>query len=226
MSFGVRSKMVGLNEALKTSEIIAKMGAMKAMGRARDSMLTELQEQTIAALGARTARSWKGKVYPASGNSLEPAALVYSKAPKIIDGFARGATIVAKAGRKLLAIPTDEVPRKRNGQALTPLEVEGRYGKRLRFIPKGTAQGSLIRGGAVGYLVVDGVTSRKSGGPKRNASERELRGGPRSKVKAVEFAIMFVLVSSVKLPKKLDLQAVLDRAAASLPELLQEEWSR
>jgi hypothetical protein len=37
---------------------------------------------------------------------------------------------------------------------------------------------------------------------------------------------MFELVSSVKVPKKLDLQTALNETGAELPQLLAEEWGK
>lgn len=226
------AQVKGLGEALNIAKIKASMAAMKAMTRAETNMKEELRSQMIAGgFSDRMAKTWRGQVYPSSGTSLNPAALVYSKAPGIVDAYARGVTIVAKAGRRLLAIPTDDAPmkgsggRKQQNRAMTPLEVEARFGKRLRFVPATSAEGRRIGHRAVGYLIMDGVVPRKSNGRLRNASARELAGRSRNKTRPVVSAVMFVLVASVKVPKKLDLQGPLDRAAASLPQLLAEEWS-
>ena len=218
--------MTGLSAALDAADIKSRMAAMRTMSRARDGMVEDLRDQVRAAgFSERLAKTWRGTTYPSSGNSLNPAALVFSKAPGIIDAYARGVTIVAKAGRRLLAIPTEHTPKKRNGRALSPLEVEARFGRRLRFVPAKGGEGTKIAGKATAYLVLDNVVSRKSGTGFRNASARELGAKP-GKAKPVQAVVMFDLVASVRVPKKLDLRATLDRAQAKLPQLLEEEASR
>ncbi|WCT73932.1 DUF6441 family protein [Sphingomonas naphthae] len=211
------------------------MAAMKAMQQAEAGLKEELRDQVLAAgFSERFAKTWQGKVYPTNRPTMSPAAYVFSKAPSIIDAYARGVTIVARAGRRLLAIPTEDAPRKRSGgqdrqaRAMTPIEVEARYGQRLRPIWRASAQGSQIRGRAVGYLVMDGLVKRDRTNSFRRASAAALAGKGRSKspTKQPQSVVMFTLVASVKVPKKLDLQGALDRAAASLPQLLDAEWSR
>lgn len=219
--------VVGLTDALKTAEIKAMMAAMKSMSRAQEDLKEDLRDQVRGAgMGDRLARTWQGKVYPIRGNSLSPAAYVYSKAPGIIDAYARGTTIYPRAGRRFLAIPTDAVPRRRSGRAMTPQEVESRYGRRLRFVPSHSAQGSAIKGRAVGYLLMDElVHGQRTGNGYRRASARERAGRSRQKTRPVQSVVMFTLVGSVKKPKRLDLQGALNRAAATLPQLLAENWS-
>ncbi|UAK24186.1 DUF6441 family protein [Sphingomonas nostoxanthinifaciens] len=236
MSFKLKAQMSGLAEALDAADIKARMDSMKAMRRAGEGMKDDLRDQMLAAgFSDRFSKTWQDKVYPSAGSSLTPAALVFSKAPGIVDAYARGVTIIAKAGRRLLAIPTDDTPRKGSGgqarqpRAKTPREVEAQFGRRLRFVPAKSAQGSHARNGttrgAVGYLLMDNLVARKETGRFRKASVRELAGTSRNKARQVQAVVMFVLVASVRIPKKLDLQTVLDRAAATLPQLLAEEWS-
>lgn len=60
----------------------------------------------------RLANTWRGKLYPENANSdtLEPAFLVYSKAPEIIAAHEAGLTIVPRHG-VFLAYPTIEAAR-------------------------------------------------------------------------------------------------------------------
>lgn len=224
---GLSARLTGLTAALKTQDVIARMGAMKAMSRAGGGLKQELRDQIIAAgFSEKLANTWQDRLYPTTGQSLSPAAYVFSKAPGIIDAYARGVTIVATGGRRLLAIPTDDTPLKRAGDALTPKEVESRYGRRLRLVPARSAQGSLIGGRAVAYLVMDNLVPKKATGRFRGASAREQNGTSRNKGRLVRSVVMFTLVASVRVPKKLDLQGALDRAAASLPQLLAQEWGQ
>lgn len=226
------AKMTGLNEALKTAQVVAAMGAMKAMKQAGNGLKEELRDQMRGAgFSDRLAKAWQSADYPIDQHpTLQPAALVFSKTPGIVDAYARGVTIVARAGRRLLAIPTEDTPRKGSGgrqqqnRAMSPKEVEARYGRRLRFVPAKSAQGSRMSGRAVAFLVMDDLVTRKESGKLRSASVREIAGTSRNKGRQVKWVIMFALVASVRIPKKLDLQGALNRAAATLPQLLSEEW--
>lgn len=227
MSIRITAQVPSISAALKTAEIVAAMKNMKAMARASDDLKGRLRDQVAAAgFSDRLAKTWQGKVYPSTGQSLAPAAYVFSKAPKIIDAFARGATIVATGGRRLLAIPTEDAPRVRSGKAETPAQVEERYGRKLRFVPAHSAQGSAVGGRAVGYLIMDGLVPRKQTGRYRKASAKELAGNGRTAGRRVSAVVMFTLVPRVKMPKLFDLQATADSVAASVPQLIAEEWSR
>jgi Family of unknown function (DUF6441) len=70
----------------------------------------ELRRQVgSAGLGQRLANSWRDKHYP--NHKLDPASLVYTKAPQMIRAFDEGAVIRSRRGR-FLAIPTENAPRK------------------------------------------------------------------------------------------------------------------
>lgn len=221
------AEVSGLSAALKIEEIKASMAAMKGITRAGNALKEQLRDQVRAAgFSERLAKTWQGEIYPQGGKpSLHPAAYVYSKAPRIIDGYARGATIVATGGRRFLAIPTYDTPLERSGKALTPAKVEERFGRALRFVPARSAQGSAIGGKAVGYLILDGVVARKSTGRYRNASPRERRLEGTGKARPVQSVVMFTLVRAVKLRKVFDLQATADAVAATVPQLIAESWS-
>ena len=62
---------------------------------------------TGAGLGQRLANTIRANRYPRSGESINAASLVFSRAPKIVDAFDRGALIRSKHGF-YLAIPTAE----------------------------------------------------------------------------------------------------------------------
>lgn len=217
-----------LAQAFKGTEEEIATALTETMGEVKAGLVADLGDDVVEAqLGRRLARTWAGRVYPASGSSLEPSVYVWSKAPNIIDAYARGATIYPTAGRKFLAIPTQDVPRKRQGNALTPAEVEARFGRRLQFISpadKGFWTPSIRKNG-VGYLVLKGLTIRKASGRWRNASARELDKGRRGE-KAISQVIMFILVPSVTVKRRLDLQATADRWAGRVQGVLNTKWRR
>lgn len=193
---------------------------------ARDLKAAWREQIEGARLGPRLARTIQTRIYPPGQPSIDAAALVWTKAPKIIDSYARGPTIVARNGGRFLAIPTDDVPKKRQGNRLTPDEVETRYGRRLQFISarENFWSPSVRKGGAVGYLIMKGMVPRKATGRWRNASQREMTKGARRYDKAISTVIFFVLVPQVRVTKRLDLEALAREAEAAYPARLTQNW--
>jgi hypothetical protein len=158
-----------------------------------------LRDQTIGAgLGGRLANTWRGKVYPETGQSMNPTGFIHSSAPTIADAFIRGATIVPINGSKYLAIPTKNVPRALSqGRAtstkrMTPAQVEQSFGQKL-FYRKGK------QGHVLGFI--NGAGSRSARGFKR-ATGAQLASG-----RNIKPILMFTLVPNVRLPKLLDIDA-------------------
>jgi hypothetical protein len=141
---------------------------------------------TGAGLGRRLANSIRSQTYPKAGESLNAAALVWSKAPVIISAHDTGPLIRSKEGF-WLAIPLPAAGKSLRGGRITPGEWERRRGLRLRFIYRRTGPSLLV---AEGRLNTKGqaVVSRSKTG--------------RGKVTAP----IFFLVPQVELPKRLDLR--------------------
>lgn len=179
------------------------------------------REQIEAArLGPRLARTVRSRVYPQGQDSVDAAGLVWTKAPRIIDAYARGATIVARNGAKFLAIPTAAAPRLAPGldgqnRRITPDSFERATGLRLGFVSRGFNQPAL--------LVVEGGRLNSRG--KVKANRRRSRGGgeytPLSNRMTV---VVFVLVRRVKVSKRLDLDSLAHAAEARHPDLLNKHW--
>lgn len=165
-----RDSLEGLERG--TEEEIAGY-VTRAIGENAETLKGDWRAQIEAArLGPRLARTIRSEVYPKGQNSIEAAALVWTKAPKIIDAYARGATIRPANGGRYLWIPTDDVPRKRQGNALTPREVEARFGRDLVVINPGnhrlrTTPSRISRG--VAFAGFSGLSIRKASGRWRNA---------------------------------------------------------
>ena len=159
---------------------------------------------TGAGLGRRLANSIRSQTFPRSGESLDAAALIWSKAPVIIGAHDTGPLIRSKDGF-WLAIPTPAAGKNRKGGRITPLEWERRTGMRLRFVYRRTGPSLLV---AEGRLNTKGqaVVSRSKTG--------------RGKVTAP----IFLLVPQVKLPKRLDLAHDAGRALDSVPGLIVANW--
>lgn len=214
----VTVKMEGLHEVLGGALARIEKGTTDGMREAATGLKEELREQVRSAgLGERMAKTWRSEVYPRSGTSLNPAAWVKSRAPKIVSFFEEGKPVRARNGR-FLAIPTDDTPRKRGGRPMSVDEVQARYGKRLQLIPSSArfATPSMRRPG-VAYLVLKDLVIRKSSQKWRNRSAREMARGRQSST-----VIMFILVPIVKGQKRLDLRAAAETWAARVPGLIEK----
>ena len=192
--------------AMMAAEIKAGERAVTAATReAGTSLKTAWRGQiTGAGLGQRLARTIRSEQFPKVQPSLNAAALVWSKAPKIINAHDTGPLIRSRNGF-WLAIPTEAAGKSRRGGRITPGQWEQRSGLRLRFVYRRTgpsllvAEGRLNKGGRA-------VASRSKTG-------RGLTTVP-----------IFLLVPQVKLPKRLDLDRDAERAHDSLPGLIVANW--
>lgn len=201
-------------------------GAMRdASGELQADWRQQIEQ---ARLGPRLAKSIRREVYPKGQNSADAAALVWTKAPKIIDAYARGSTIRPVNGARYLWIPTDDVPKKRQGNRLTPQEVEAQFGRDLVIIDPSShrlrSTPSRVNNG-VAYAGFSGLVARRKSGRWRNAGRREMN--PKYRVyreSTRQFVLMFTLVPMVKVSKRLDLEALAREAEARFPGQLSKNW--
>ncbi|MGI4879909.1 MAG: DUF6441 family protein, partial [Janthinobacterium lividum] len=167
----------------------------------------ELRGQvTAAGMGNRLANTWRGNTYPQSRDSLDPATYVYSNAPAIIDAFSRGVTIRPAGGKQFLWLPTKNVPRSRSrgSRSASPQEVEAQFNQDL-----------IIRRWRSGRMLAFVDTDTRKRGAKRSAV------GLTAKQKLL---LMFVLVPSVRVAKRFDLDAAANGWAGRFPQLLAARW--
>ncbi|MET4102737.1 hypothetical protein ABIE58_002173 [Roseovarius sp. MBR-78] len=192
--------------AMMAAEIRAGEKAVTAATReAGTSLKTAWRGQiTGAGLGTRLARTIRSEQYPKGKASLNAAALVWSKAPKIINAHDTGPLIRSRNGF-WLAIPTEAAGKSARGGRITPGEWERRRGLRLRFVYRRTGPSLLV---AEGRLNTKGqaVVSRSKTGRGRVT------------------APIFLLVPQVKLPKRLDLARDAERAHDAVPGLILANW--
>ena len=199
------------------------------MGEASAELQADWRQQIEQArLGPRLAKSIRREVYPRGQNSVDAAALVWTRAPKIIDAYARGSTIRPVNGARYLWIPTDDVPKKRQGNRLTPQEVEAQFGRDLVIIDPSShrlrSTPSRVNNG-VAYAGFSGLVARRKSGRWRNAGRREMN--PKYRVyreSTRQFVLMFTLVPMVKVSKRLDLEALAREAEARFPGQLSKNW--
>ncbi|WP_099827980.1 DUF6441 family protein [Oceaniglobus indicus] len=198
-----------------TPDLVAAMAAEvkageKAVTAAMREAGTELMSSwrmqiTGAGLGRRLAGSIRNQTFPHAGESLDAAALVWSKAPVIVGAHDTGPLIRSKEGF-YLAIPTEAAGRGLRGRRITPGEWERRRGLRLRFV---------YRRRGPSLLVADTARINKRG---QAVASRSKTG--RNQVTAP----IFLLVPQVKLPKRLNLGRDADRALDSVPGLIVANW--
>jgi hypothetical protein len=157
-----------------------------------------------AGLGRRLCNSIRNQTYPKVGESLDAAALVWSKAPVIIGAHDTGPLIRSKDGF-WLAIPTEAAGKGARGGRITPGEWERRRGLRLRFIYRRRGPSLLVAEGRLNNRGL-GVASRsKTGRGKATVP-------------------IFLLVRQVKLRKRLDLARDAKAAQERMPGAIVAKW--
>lgn len=180
-----------------------------------DALKQRLRAATMSAFGSqRLANTWQSKVYPTGGReSLGAAALLYSKAPHIVDAFSQAQMVTAKDG-KWLAIPSPIAMKMRGsrGQRPTPKIIEERLRIKLRLV---------YRRGEPSLLVADlrAKTTGKGSGYAR-PSQKAVREGNTEQV------VLFFLIPFVHLRQVFDLQKEYDRAADELVGRIVTVWNR
>lgn len=191
---------------LQAEALAGERAVTAAMRQAGSDLKADWRRQiTGAGLGQRLARSIRNKTYPERGESLDAAAFIWSKAPKIIHAHDKGVLIRSKIGF-YLAIPTEAAGKGRGGARLTPGEWEQRRGMRLRFI---------YRRGGPSLLVAE----------KARINTRGTAVASRSKTgRGQVTAPIFLLVPQVKLRKRLDLARDAEKVAGAVPRLIVEKW--
>ena len=193
--------------AMLRAEVLAGERAVTAaMHEAGGDLKNDWRGQiTGAGLGQRLARTIRNKTYPERGESLDAAAFIWSRAPKIIHAHDRGVLIRSKHGF-YLAIPTEAAGKGRGGARLTPLEWGRRRGLKLRFIYRRNGPSLLVAEKARFNARGTAVASRSKTGPGQVT------------------APIFLLVPQVKLRKRLGLARDAERVAAAVPRLIVAKW--
>ena len=192
--------------ALMQAEVRAGEKAVSsAMREAGISLKSAWRGQiTGAGLGPRLARTIRSEAWPKGRNSLNAAALVWSKAPVIIGAHDTGPLIRSRDGF-WLAIPTLAAGKSLRGGRIAPLEWERRTGLRLRFVYR--RQGPSL-------LVAEGrLNSKGRATASRSRTGRGLTTVP-----------IFLLVPQVRLCKRLDLTRDAERAVDSVPGRIVAGW--
>ena len=184
----------------------AEKATSKAMQIAGGDLKSAWRQQVVSAgLGTRLGNTVRNLNFPKGQTSLRAASLVYTKAPRILSAFERGATIRSKSGF-YLAIPTEAAGRAAGGRRFSPAEWERRRGIKLRFVYR-------PRGGSL--LVAE----------KARLNTKGIAALSRSKTGRNQVTVpIFILVPQVRLNKRLRLMEAADAAISSVPRLIVANW--
>lgn len=195
----------------KETEFISRL-ATKATKEATNGLKADLRNDVVGSgFGVRLSRTWQSKIY--DDNGVDVKGFVYSRAPEIIESFDQGAVIRAREGR-YLAIPTQNAPKRINRRKPTPdLYIEHKGDLRFVRSNRGTA-----------FLVADdrrASYSRKTGEFRgfRKASQRSLKTG-----RGLTTVVMFILIPTAKMPKKLDVQKIADQWGIKHIDLMVKQY--
>lgn len=202
-----------LRKAMEAEERAGRVAVSRGMNAAATGLQAAWRRQVEGSgLGTRLARTIRKQVYPRHPSS-NAAALVWSRAPVIMDAFDRGALIKSADGF-YLAIPTEAAGQRGLGRTrITPGGWEQRTGMRLRFVYR-SPQPSL--------LVADDARMNTRGRAAMNR-RKVRRDGIRTGSMTVP---IFILLPQVQLKKRLDLNRDADRWAGALPGLITQNWPR
>ncbi len=214
MRFSVKTD--DIRKALSGAETQIAKAVTAGMRDASVGLKGDLRDDvTGAGLGQRLANTWRGKAYPESGESMEAAAFVWSKAPKLIDAYDRGATIRSNRGF-FLAIPTEYAGRGIGREKVTPGSWERRTGIRLKFI---------YRRGAPSLLVAE--QRARTGKGAQRASSRFARPSPAAlkSGRGLTSVVVFILVPQVRVKKRLDINRIAQAWADRVPSLVASHWT-
>jgi hypothetical protein len=212
MKLGIRT-IGDIAEAMRTEEQAGRRAVSRGMKAAADGLKGDWRRQVEAGgLGSRVARTIRSEVYPRHPSS-NAAAMVWTRAPKLIDAFERGALIRSQDGF-FLAIPTAAAGARGLGRRrITPGGWEQRTGMRLRFV---------YRGSRPSLLVADDARMNTRGLATMNR-RRARKDGTRTGSMTVP---IFILLPQVRLRKRLDLAPAAERWAARVPGLIVQSWPR
>lgn len=213
----LQAAIVGnLRQQMDAEIAVAERAVTRGVGAGAEGLKAELRQQvTGSGLGERLAKTWRSRVYPTGAASVNAAALVWTKAPEIIDAFDRGVSIRSANGF-FLAIPTAAAGTQRaTGFAprLTPGVWERRTGQRLRFV---------YRRGRPSLLVADGTRVDSRGVARSNVGTRN--GARFTRLRNVTTSVIFILLPQVRLKKRLDVGAAGTRWQDRVPGLVLENW--
>lgn len=218
----------GLAESLEKDMAKAVTGGVRD---GTEALKVDVREETFHAFSfsERLPKAWRASVFPRSGDSVDAVGWVAVKntAANIIQSAIVATTIVAQGGR-WLAVPLLQnsgrfglklgragfgVTSNTRGasERVTPAGWERRTGLKLRFVPDNGRRAFLVADAA---QLTRGLVS-----PYRSKGRGSRLYGP-----AGQTFVVFLLVPQVRTRKRLDLDAVAERAGERTPGLIVNRW--
>lgn len=226
MSFELKLAIQGKLSEFLSAEVTraARAVTLGVADSVESGKQTARQQVRTAGMGDRLANSWRHKVFPDKPGrySLNAAGSVYSKAPHIIDIYARGGAIVPVNGRKYLAIPTSYlrnvvptlVGNRRLSKKVTPAAVARYLG--VKLVLRRNRHGTLWL--EAGELRLSRSAKASRQGTAKRASDTAIAKG-----KALTLPL-FWLVKSVSVGKRLDLNAIVTHMESQLEANVLRHW--
>ena len=202
--------------------------AQAVTGAFRDGA-KELQQQTrtaitSAGLGPRFARQFKAFAFPRRQFSLSPVirgwharAFKRSRIGRYANIFARGGTI---HGKPLLWLPLPTAPRRIAGKRPTPALFVKEIGPLVPL--RGTHGPPLLAGQSLRAITGRNASVAQLKTGARNAHARAAGGKGRQTVTVP----MFIGLPSVRIPRKLNMDAIFNRVQMQLPKLFEQPFSK
>lgn len=202
-----------IKAAMAAEERRGRVAVRAGLDAAAQGLQRDWRGQVVSAgLGARLGNTIRSQTYPRQPSS-NAAAMIWTRAPKVIDAFDRGALIRSKNGF-FLAIPTEAAGTKGMGKdRITPGGWEQRTGIRLRFV---------YRPNGPSLLVADDARLNTRGRAMQNR-RRARADGTRTGSMTVP---IFILVPQVQLRKRLDIAPMAERWVSRAPGLIADNWPR
>lgn len=207
--------------AAARGNIVTAMGL--GMEELADELVSKLRQDFISSELNRAERlsrgAWRRSEIYGKGLSMEPAALVFSKLPVIVQAFENGQTIRARGGKGLL-IPNPDVwpagrvvlpKRSSNMRGLWDIAT-ARFGE-LRVVK---------RPGKTTLVVAEARASAARAGTFRKASASALRRAGEGKASGLATIIVFVIAREAKQPKLLRGEVIRARALANAPRRMDQ----
>lgn len=214
----ITAEILGLINQDIRREIQALTSATRSGTRkATDGLKNDLRQQVAnAGLGGKLARTWQSQFFERRG--IEAAGNVYSKAPHIIESFDEGVIVRARNAR-LLAIPTENAPKRINNRKTTPRHYE-KYIRPLKYIERPGKLPLLIDE----YEAVSYKRKTKAGKKKGDFRKfnRDIDPGAQTGRTSV---VVFVLVPIAKMPRVLDVEGAAKKWAELHIALIQQIYA-
>lgn len=184
---------------------------------ATDGLKKELRDQiTTAGMGRNLANSWQSEFYKNTG--IDPGGYIYSKAPHIIESFDEG-VIVRPRRKRMLAIPTDNAPKRINGRKATAWRYE-KYIRKLKYVPRPGKYPLLVDE----YEAQTYKRKTKSGKKKGDFKRFNINPEPGIQENRTT-VVVFILIPLAKMRRVLDVEGAADKWANEHVKLIDRHYS-